>query len=258
MKVESCVILAGGLGTRLSEETGVRPKPMVEIGGMPIIWHIMKNLSVQGIEKFIICLGYKGYQIKEYFSNYALHTSDVTINMRDRDITVHHAATEPWQVTLVDTGEQTMTGGRLGRIQPYVNDSDFIFTYGDGLADIDFKELVKAHTVGKRKATLTAVLPPGRYGALSLEGDRVTQFQEKPPGENGWVNGGFFVLSPSVFDYLDGDTTVWEQAPLQRLASEGELTAHFHSGFWQPMDTLRERNILEDLWRRGEAPWKNW
>lgn len=253
-----CVILAGGLGTRISEETTVRPKPMVEVGGRPILWHIMKIYAAHGVDEFIICLGYKGYMIKEYFANYFLHMSDVTFDMRTNKTVVHHASAEPWSVTLVDTGDHSMTGGRLRRVRAYLGNEDFFFTYGDGLADIDLTALVKAHRDGGRKATVTAVLPPGRYGALRLQGEAVTSFEEKPPGETGWINGGFFVLSPTVLDYIEDDMTTWEQEPLKQLARERQITAYFHSGFWQPMDTLREKNLLESLWTSGDAPWKRW
>lgn len=253
-----CVILAGGLGTRISEETTLRPKPMVEIGGRPILWHIMKIYSSQGVNDFIICLGYKGYVIKEYFANYFLHMSDVTFDMKSNQMQIHHASAEPWTVTLVDTGESSMTGGRLRRVRSYLGEEDFFFTYGDGVADIDLAALKSAHAKGKRMATVTAVLPPGRYGALRLEGDAVARFEEKPPGETGWINGGFFLLSPKVIDYIAADDTTWEQEPLKRLASEGQLTAYFHKGFWQPMDTLREKNLLDQLWNSGNAPWKTW
>jgi glucose-1-phosphate cytidylyltransferase len=253
-----CVILAGGLGTRISEETTLRPKPMVEVGGRPILWHIMKIYSSQGVNDFVICLGYKGYVIKEYFANYFLHMSDVTFDMKSNQMQIHHASAEPWTVTLVDTGEHSMTGGRLRRVRDYLGDEDFFFTYGDGVADIDLAALQSAHTRGGRMATVTAVLPPGRYGALRLEGDAVTSFQEKPPGEVGWINGGFFLLSPKVIDYIADDATTWEQEPLKRLAAEGQLTSYFHRGFWQPMDTLREKNLLEQLWNSGDAPWKTW
>ncbi len=253
-----CVILAGGLGTRISEETTVKPKPMVEVGGRPILWHIMKIYAAHGVDEFIICLGYKGYMIKEYFANYFLHMSDVTFEMRTNKTVIHQASAEPWRVTLVDTGEHSMTGGRLRRVRSYLGDDDFFFTYGDGLADIDLTALTKAHREGGRKATVTAVLPPGRYGALRLQGDAVSSFEEKPPGEVGWINGGFFVLSPSVIDYIEDDMTTWEQEPLKRLARERQITAYFHRGFWQPMDTLREKNQLESLWTSGHAPWKRW
>jgi glucose-1-phosphate cytidylyltransferase len=255
---KKCVILAGGRGTRLSEETSTLPKPMVEIGGKPMLWHIMNIYASQGVDEFIICLGYKGYLIKEYFSNYFLHNSDVTFDMRTNKTIIHHAKAEPWRVTLVDTGEESMTGGRLRRVSSYLGDDDFYFTYGDGVANVDLKALCSAHSRAGRKATVTAVLPPGRYGALRLEGDGVTRFEEKPADESGWINGGFFVLSPSVIDYIEGDTTIWEQEPLKRLAEEGQLTAYFHKGFWQPMDTLREKNLLEQYWISGNAPWKTW
>ncbi len=253
-----CVILAGGLGTRLSEETGLRPKPMIEIGGKPILWHVMKIFSSQGVNDFIICLGYKGYMIKEYFANYSLHMSDVTFDLRSDSIEVHRATTEPWRVTLVDTGDHVMTGGRLRRLKNYLGKESFFFTYGDGLANVDIHALKAAHESGGFKATVTAVIPPSRYGALCIEGKVVTRFEEKPPGESGWINGGFFMLSPTVIDYISGDDIAWEQEPLKRLANEGNLNAHFHSGFWQPMDTLREKNMLEQLWLENRAPWKTW
>jgi glucose-1-phosphate cytidylyltransferase len=253
-----CVILAGGLGSRISEESIVRPKPMIEIGGRPILWHIMKIYSSRGVNDFIICLGYKGYMIKEYFANYFLHMSDVTFDMRTNRTKIHQANAEHWSVTLVDTGENSMTGGRLRRVRSYLGEEDFFFTYGDGLADIDLAALEDAHRRGGRKATVTAVLPPGRYGALKLDGDAVTRFEEKVPGEVGWINGGFFVLSPKVIDYIADDSTAWEQEPLKRLAAENDLTAYFHKGFWQPMDTLREKNLLEQLWNSNNAPWKTW
>ncbi|WP_413404214.1 MULTISPECIES: glucose-1-phosphate cytidylyltransferase [unclassified Synechococcus] len=253
------VLLAGGLGTRISEETSIKPKPMIEIGGKPILWHIMKIYSSYGINEFIICCGYKGYVIKEYFANYFLHMSDVTFHMKLNSMEVHHKKAEPWQVTLVDTGELTMTGGRLKRVRDYLDDSDFCFTYGDGVADVDINALIQHHNAYGRKATVTAVQPPGRYGALQLNDDyRVDGFQEKPQGDGGWINGGFFVLSPSVIDYINDDSTVWEQEPLKTLASEGQLTAFHHQGFWQPMDTLREKQLLEKLWSDNCAPWKNW
>jgi glucose-1-phosphate cytidylyltransferase len=251
------VILAGGFGSRLSEETSVRPKPMVEIGGKPILWHIMKIYASHGIEEFVICLGYKGYLIKEYFANYYLHTCDVSFDLHNGDMEVHRSTTEPWRVTLVDTGERSMTGGRLRRVLPYVGDEDFCFTYGDGLADIDISALVTFHREQGRLATVTAVQPPGRFGALEVDGERVREFKEKPRGDGTWTNGGFFVLSPGVARYLDGDATVWEQQPMTELARDGQLSCYRHTGFWQAMDTLRERNQLEELWA-GEAPWRTW
>jgi glucose-1-phosphate cytidylyltransferase len=239
------VILAGGLGSRLSEETAVRPKPMVEIGGKPMLWHIMKIYAAHGIEDFVICLGYKGYLIKEYFANYYLHTCDVSFDLASGSMEVHRSATEPWRVTLVDTGESTMTGGRLKRVLPYVGDEDFCFTYGDGLADIDISALVAFHKGQGRLATVTAVQPPGRFGALDVDGNRVRQFEEKPRGDGAWTNGGFFVLSPQVGGYIDGDDTLWEQEPMRSLARDGQLSSYRHEGFWQAMDTLRERNQLE-------------
>jgi glucose-1-phosphate cytidylyltransferase len=251
-------LLAGGLGSRLGEETAVRPKPMVEIGGMPIIWHIMKIYSSYGINEFIICLGYKGYIIKEYFANYFLHTSDVTIDIGKNTVEVHQQWSEPWRITLVDTGALTMTGGRLKAIRPYLNDGEpFCFTYGDGVASIDIGALTAFHKSHGRKATITAVAPPGRFGALEFDGDLVTSFREKPAGDGGLINGGFFVADPSVLDLIDGPDTVWEQQPLERLASSGELAAYRHTGFWQPMDTLRDKLHLEQLWQDG-APWKTW
>lgn len=253
------VILAGGLGTRLSEETQVRPKPMVEVGGRPILWHILKIYSAFGINDFVVCCGYKGYMIKEYFANYFLHTSDVTFHMDEGNrMEVHHQKTEPWKVTLVDTGESTQTGGRLARVRSYLGEQPFCFTYGDGLADVDVAALVQHHSCQGLQATLTAVQPPGRYGALHLEDHRVRQFQEKPDGDNAWINGGFFVLEPSVCDLIRGDASVFEADVLPRLAADGQLSAFRHSGFWQPMDTLRERNRLEALWQGGQAPWKCW
>ncbi|HHC72715.1 MAG TPA: glucose-1-phosphate cytidylyltransferase [Thiotrichales bacterium] len=253
------VILAGGLGTRLSEETVLKPKPMVEIGGKPILWHIMKIYAAHGIEEFIICLGYKGYLIKEYFANYCLHMSDVTFDMRNNRMTVHQNSAEPWSVTLVDTGEDTLTGGRLKRVRHYLeNEERFCFTYGDGLGDVDIGELLRFHGEAGTHATLTATQPPGRFGALSLKEHRVAGFQEKPNGDGRWINGGFFVLTPAVFDYIEGDRTMWEREPLERLTAEGQLSAYRHRGFWQPMDTLRDRNDLEALWSSGRAPWKVW
>ena len=252
------VILAGGLGTRLAEETTTRPKPMVEIGDRPMLWHIMKIYSSHGLHDFVICLGYRGYMIKEYFANYYLHTSDVTFDVAANKMDVHETTTEPWRVTLVDTGAETMTGGRLKRVLDYLDDDDFCFTYGDGLADIDIGRLVAFHREQKTLATVTAVQPSGRFGSMRLDEERVLEFTEKPAGDDAWINGGFFVLSPRVRDYLDGDATVWEREPLQRLAAEGELSSYRHSGFWQPMDTLRERDRLQSLWESGEAPWKTW
>ncbi len=254
------VILAGGFGTRLSEETLLRPKPMVEIGGRPILWHIMKIYAAHGITEFIVCLGYKGVQIKEYFVNYQLHASDVTVDLARGCVGFHHGALEPWRVSLVDTGEATQTGGRLRRIRSYVaDDPAFCMTYGDGLADIDITALCAFHRAHGRQATVTAVRPPGRFGALDRSGNTVRAFTEKPPGDgSGTINGGFFVLSPAVLDRITGDTTVWEQEPLESLARDGELAAYDHPGFWQPMDTLRDRNLLERLWESGEAAWKMW
>jgi len=253
------VILAGGLGTRLSEETHLRPKPMVEIGGRPILWHIMKIYSSHGINDFVICCGYKGYLIKEYFANYSLHMSDVTFDMQNNQIEVHHKKAEPWKVTLVDTGDATQTGGRLKRVRNYVAGEDsFCFTYGDGLADIDVSKLVEFHRAHGKLATVTAVQPPGRYGALVRDGNMVMGFREKPPGDGAWINGGFFVLSPKVTDFIEGDATSWELAPMETLARNGELLSFEHFGFWQPMDTLRDKNHLEQLWESGQAPWESW
>ena len=253
------VILAGGLGTRLSEETHLKPKPMVEVGGKPILWHILKMYSHFGINEFIICCGYKGYLIKEYFANYFLHTSDVTFHMDvDNHMEVHHRKSEPWKVTLVDTGDFSQTGGRLGRVREYLVNSSFCFTYGDGVADVNIDALIQQHQAGCSKATLTAVQPPGRYGALHLENNNVLQFQEKPDGDNAWINGGFFVLEPSVLDLIESDGTSWEADVLPKLAAQGQLNAYKHQGFWQPMDTLRDRTRLEELWANGQAPWKLW
>ena len=253
------VILAGGLGTRLAEETHLRPKPMIEIGGRPILWHILKIYSAHGIDEFVICCGYKGYAIKEYFANYFLHMSDVTFDMSTNAVEVHHRKAEPWRVTLVDTGDETLTGGRLKRVADYLRGEDaFCFTYGDGLADIDISREVAFHRGHGRLATVAAVLPPGRYGALERRGDEVLGFREKPRGDGGRINGGFFVLSPQVLDWIEGDLTSWESAPMERLAAAGQLMAFDHDGFWQPMDTLRDKNHLEDLWRAGKAPWKVW
>jgi len=251
------VILAGGLGSRLAEETVVRPKPMVEIGGMPLLWHVMKLYSSHGIDDFVICLGYKGYMIKEYFANYYLHTSDITFDIAHNAMEVHQSAAEPWRVTLVDTGQETMTGGRLKRALAHV-DEEFCFTYGDGVADIDLGALVEHHQQQGTKATVTAVQPPGRWGALDVSGTRIQGFREKPAGEGGWINGGFFVLSPDVADYIEGDETVFEQQPMERLAAEGELSAYTHRGFWQAMDTVRDRDALQRQWDTGRAPWKKW
>lgn len=253
-----CVILAGGLGTRLAEETSVRPKPMVEIGGKPILWHIMKIYSAHGINDFIICLGYKGYLVKEYFANYFLHMSDVTFDMKENKMSVHQNYAEPWTVTLVDTGDQTMTGGRLRRVKPYLTEDDFCLTYGDGVANIDIPALLKTHRDGKRLATVTATQPPGRFGAIDFEGNTVKAFKEKPKGDGAWINGGFFVLSPKVIDYIQDDSTLWEQEPMHQIARDEQMSIHFHDGFWQPMDTLRERHLLEELWQTGSAPWKIW
>jgi glucose-1-phosphate cytidylyltransferase len=253
------MILAGGLGTRLSEETVVRPKPMVEIGGMPILWHIMKIFSAQGINDFIICLGYKGYLIKEYFSNYFLHMSDVTFDMVENKIEIHQKKVEPWRVTLVDTGDDTMTGGRLVQASKYLGDDElFCFTYGDGVANIDMQALIAFHQAEGRLATVTAVQPPGRFGALRYEGNKVLSVQEKPQGDDAWINGGFFLLSPKVIQYIEGNHSMWEKEPMSNLAKDDEMSVYFHKGFWQPMDTLRDKNYLESLWEKGNAPWKVW
>jgi len=253
------VILAGGLGTRISEETSSRPKPMIEIGGRPILWHIMKLYSYHGINEFIVCCGYKGYVIKEYFANYFLHMSDVTFDMRNNEMKVHQRYAEPWKVTLVDTGDESMTGGRLKRVADYVKDEDlFCFTYGDGVSDVNISALVAYHKQHGKRATVTAVQPPGRYGALKMDGMSVHGFIEKPQGDGGWINGGFFVLSPSCIDLIANDGSSWEGEPLGKLAAQAELMAYEHSGFWQPMDTLRDKNYLEELWRSGKAPWKVW
>ena len=252
------VILAGGFGTRISEETSIKPKPMVEIGGKPILWHIMKIFSAHGVNDFVICLGYKGYMIKEYFANYHLHSSDVTFDMSEKSMQVHKTETEPWRVTLVDTGDDTETGGRLKRVQRFLDDEPFCFTYGDGLSDVNVSELVQFHKSTGGLAALTAVQPPGRFGALDLEQQKITGFQEKPDGDGGRINGGFFVLSPGVFDYIDGDDTIWERGPMENLAKDGQLAAFIHDGFWQPMDTLRDRVSLEEQWQSGKPPWKVW
>ncbi|MBD2160574.1 glucose-1-phosphate cytidylyltransferase [Limnothrix sp. FACHB-1083] len=254
-----CVILAGGLGTRISEETHIKPKPMVEIGGKPILWHIMKIYSFHGVQEFIVCCGYKGYIIKEYFANYVLHMSDVTFDMEKNSMEVHQRHAEPWRVTLVDTGEQTMTGGRLKRVSSYLKgEEDFCFTYGDGVADVNISALISFHRQHEKLATVTAVQPPGRYGSLEQEGDEVRGFLEKPKGDGGRINGGFFVLSPAVLDYIEGDCTSWEKEPLMTLATEGQLRAFDHHGFWLPMDTLRDKVYLEKLWSERQAPWKVW
>ena len=253
------VILAGGLGTRISEETHLKPKPMIEIGGRPILWHILKSYSAHGINEFVICCGYRGYVIKEYFANYFLHMSDVTFDMRMNSMEVHHKNAEPWQVTLVDTGEESMTGGRLKRVVDYVRDGSFCFTYGDGVSDINIQDLISHHKKNGRLATVTAIQPPGRYGSLQFADNfGVSGFQEKPQGDGGWINGGFFVLEPEVIERIEGDATTWEQEPLRSLAADGQLTAYQHMGFWQSMDTLRDRIYLEELWANGKAPWKIW
>ncbi len=252
------VILAGGIGTRISEETSVRPKPMIEIGGRPILWHIMKIYSTHGVDDFIICLGYKGYVIKEYFANYFLHMSDVTFDMTKNKMEVHQANAEPWRVTLVDTGEATMTGGRLKRVSSYVEDGDFCLTYGDGLSNIDIRRLIAFHKDQGTLATVTAVQPPGRFGALDVQQHKITGFKEKPQGDGGWINGGFFVLAPKALRYIENDQTAWEREPMESLARNGQLSAFRHEGFWQPMDTLRDKIQLEELWTQGKAPWKVW
>jgi len=252
------VILAGGLGSRLSEETTLKPKPMVEIGAKPILWHIMKIYAAHGIDDFVVCLGYKGYVIKEWFANYALHTSDVTFDMRSGEMEVHRSSTEPWRVTLVETGDDTMTGGRLKRVLPFVGDEMFCLTYGDGLADVDIRALVAHHRDEGRLATVTAVQPPGRFGALGIEGAAVRRFDEKPRGDGTWINGGFFVCEPAVGEAIAGDDTKWEEEPLRALAERGELSVYRHRGFWKAMDTLRERMELEALWESGAAPWRSW
>ena len=253
------VILAGGLGTRLSEETDIKPKPMVEIGGKPILWHIMKSYSAHGVHDFIICCGYKGYVIKEYFANYFLHQSDVTFDMSLNSMEVHQKRAEPWRVTLVDTGDSTMTGGRLKRVERYIKDeSEFLFTYGDGVADIDIRETISFHQSHGKLATLTSTFPPGRFGVLETKGQQVVSFHEKPRGDGSMINGGYFVLSPKVLDYIEDDNSIWEQYPLIQLSKDGELMSYEHDGFWQPMDTLRDKHYLEKLWSEGKAPWKVW
>ena len=252
------VILAGGYGTRLSEETDLRPKPMVEIGDKPILWHIMKIYSVYGLNDFIICCGYKGYVIKEYFSNYYLHSSDITFDMSNNKMELHHCNSEPWRVTLIDTGLNSGTGGRLRKIRPYLEDEDFCFTYGDGVGSINIQELIDFHKKNKTIATVTTVLPPSRYGVLAFDEDKIIGFDEKPEGDGGWINGGFFVLSPRVIDYIEDDITHWEHAPMKRLVAEGQLSAYHHHGFWHPMDTMRDKKSLEAMWASGKAPWKVW
>lgn len=252
------VILAGGLGTRLSEETALKPKPMVEIGGRPILWHILKIYSAHGINDFVICAGYKGYIIKEYFANYFLHMSDVTFDMANNTMVVHRKQAEPWRVTIVDTGDDTLTGGRIKRIKDYVNNETFCCTYGDGVGDIDLTTLIARHKASGLEATLTGVQPPGRFGSLDVVEDQVRSFQEKPAGDGSWINGGFFVLEPSVFDLIEGDKSIWERAPLEALAARQQLNIYKHNGFWRPMDTLRDKIELEGLWESGKAPWKTW
>jgi len=252
------VILAGGLGTRMSEETSVKPKPMVEIGGMPILWHILKIYSAHGINDFIICLGYKGYVIKEYFANYFLHTSDVTFDMANNKMEVHQNSSEPWKVTLVDTGDATQTGGRVRRVKDYIGDETFCLTYGDGVGSVDISKLVEYHKKMGKLATLTGVLPPGRFGSIKMQDGLITSFMEKPLGDGGWVNGGFFVLEPKVIDYIDEDSTIWEQEPLKNLVADNEVAVYKHNDFWQGIDTLRDKNMIEKMWNSGNAPWKVW
>jgi len=256
--VKKAVILAGGLGTRISEESHLKPKPMIEIGGRPILWHVLKIYSAHGINDFVICGGYKEYVIKEYFSNYFLHMSDVTFDTQHNKVEIHYRRAEPWRVTLVDTGLETMTGGRLKRVREYLGDEPFCMTYGDGLSDVDIRALVKFHEAQGTLATVTAVQPAARFGALAMDGNRVRAFEEKPKGDGNWINGGFFVLDPRVIDYIDGDSTIWERAPLERLAREGQLSAFRHEGFWSALDTLRDKNHLEEIWASGAAPWKVW
>ncbi len=253
-----CVILAGGLGTRLSEETVVKPKPMVEIGGRPILWHIMKTYSHHGIKDFIICTGYKGYLIKEFFANYRIHMSDTTFDMKNGEIKIHNNYAEPWKVTCVDTGEASMTGGRIKRIREYVENETFCLTYGDGVSDIDITKEVEFHVKNKNRATLAAVQPPGRWGHMKLDGCKIEKFEEKTQGDGGWINGGFFVLEPDIFELIAGDSTIWEREPMEALAKNGQLSAWFHRGFWRPMDTLRDKMALEKMWQEGSAPWKVW
>lgn len=252
------VILAGGLGSRISEETHLKPKPMIEIGGMPILWHIMKIYSTYNINDFVICCGYKGFYVKEYFANYFLHMSDVTFDIKNNSMEVHRKSAEPWHVTLIDTGNNTMTGGRLKRVQEFVEKDTFCFTYGDGLSDVNITDLLQFHKDKKTISTVTAIQPPGRFGALDVHGNKISKFIEKPSGDGNWINGGFFVLEPKVFDYIDGDSTVWENQPLEKLAADGQLSAYKHTKFWYPLDTLRDKIHLEDLWNSGKAPWKTW
>jgi len=252
------VILAGGLGTRLSEETIHKPKPMVDVGGRPILWHVMKIYSHFGVNEFIICAGYRGYLIKEYFANYFVHPSDVTFDLQSNQIEVHKKGAENWKVTVIDTGVNSMTGGRLKRVGDYLDDEPFFFTYGDGVGDVDIRKSLDAHKSSKRKATMTAVQPPGRFGALQIVGDQITSFQEKPEGDGSWINGGFFVLEPSVLNYIESDSTTWERSPLETLAREGQLSVYKHKGFWSPMDTMRDKILLNDLWEENKAPWKLW
>ena len=252
------VILAGGFGTRISEETQLKPKPLIEIGGMPLLWHIMKTYSSHGINDFIICCGYRGYLIKEYLANYALHMSDVTIDIQKNETVVHKNLGEPWKVTLVDTGLNTMTGGRLKKVEQYVSNESFCFTYGDGLSNVDISKLISFHKEKKTKSTITAVQPPGRFGVLNMDKDKISDFKEKPQGDGNWINGGYFVLEPSIFEYIKDENTVWEQEPLEKLAKDNQLSAFRHTGFWHPLDTLRDKNNLEELWASNKAPWKNW
>ena len=252
------VILAGGFGTRISEETQLKPKPLIEIGGMPLLWHIMKIYSHYGINDFVICCGYKGYMIKEYFANYSLHNSNITFDLKENSTQVHSSDVEPWKITLVDTGLNTMTGGRLKKVKEFLDDESFCFTYGDGLSDVNIKELIDFHKNQKTLATVTGVRPPGRFGAMSISNNKVTKFQEKPEGDGDWINGGFFVLEPKIFDYLVDDKTIWEREPLEKLSSDNQLSSYLHSGFWQPVDTIRDKNNLEELWKSTKIPWKKW
>lgn len=252
------VILAGGFGTRITEETQLKPKPLIEIGGMPLLWHIMKIFSHYGINDFVICCGYKVFMIKEYFANYSLHKSNITFNLKENSTHVHSSNVEPWKITLVDTGLNTMTGGRLKKVKEFLDDESFCFTYGDGLSDINLKELIDFHKNQNTLATVTGVRPPGRFGAMSISNNKVTKFQEKPEGDGDWINGGFFVLEPKIFDYLTDDKTIWEREPLEKLSSDNQLSSYLHSGFWQPVDTLRDKNNLEELWKSNKAPWKKW